>query len=98
MGDTTSTVYLNLKTCSCRIWDISSIPYKHVMSAIYCNRERPEAYVDDVYSKKTFLAVYDHVFNSIPSKHEWKRTDLPDIEPNIVRNPIGRPKKRESKV
>lgn len=30
----------------------------------------------------------------VPSEEEWERTDFPDVHPNVVRKPAGRPKKK----
>lgn len=38
-GNYKSVVDLDAKTCSCRKWDISGIPCKHAVSAIFSNRQ-----------------------------------------------------------
>ncbi|XP_075661677.1 uncharacterized protein LOC142631394 [Castanea sativa] len=32
------------RTCTCRVWDLTGIPYKHGVTAIFVNREKPEDY------------------------------------------------------
>ena len=32
------------RTCSYRVWDLTGIPYKHGVAAIFVNREKPEDY------------------------------------------------------
>ena len=64
---TQNVVDLNNKSCSCRMWDLSGIPYKHAISAIYANKEKPESYVHAYYSTETYLAIYKHVIMPILS-------------------------------
>ena len=93
-GDTRNVVDLYKRTCSCRFWDLTGIPCKHAVSAIWTNREKPEDYVHHYYSKATYLAVYKHLINPVPSKDQWERTNFPDVHPNVVRKPAGRPRKQ----
>ncbi|XP_065858875.1 uncharacterized protein [Euphorbia lathyris] len=95
--DTTSVVDLGARTCSCRLWQLSGVPCKHVISAIYTNRERPESYVDRYFSKDVYLGEYSHVINPIPGPEEWVRTELPNIHPWVVKKPSGRPKKKRNR-
>lgn len=37
------------RTCSCRKWDTSSIPYKHGVTALGLQEENPEEYVHECY-------------------------------------------------
>ena len=71
------------KTCTCRVWDITGIPCKHAISAIFANRELPKASMDKFFLKDTYLTVYKHVINPVPSMEEWERTEYADIHPNI---------------
>ena len=91
---TQASVNLVERTCSCRMWDITGVPCKHAISAIYANRELPEAYVHKYFLKDIYLAIYNHVINPVPSKEEWECTGYGDIHPNIPRKPAGRPKKK----
>jgi len=29
------------RNCSCKVWDLIGIPYKHGVAAIFVNREKP---------------------------------------------------------
>ncbi|KAF2298590.1 hypothetical protein GH714_024236 [Hevea brasiliensis] len=77
------------------MWDLSRIPCKHSISAIYANEEKPEDYGHSYYLKYTCLAVYKHVRYPVPSKEEWERTKLNDIYPPIVRKTEQNPERRE---
>lgn len=91
--ETTHVVDLYVMSCTCRIWDLSGIPCKHAVAAIQMNREQPEKYVHEYYSKTTYLKTYNTYINPIPGKHEWVKTNLPSVLPPIIRRPPGRPKK-----
>ena len=93
-GDTRNVVDLAKRTCSCRFWDLTGIPCKHTVSAIWTNREKPEDYVHKYYSKATYMAVYKHLIMPVPSKDQWETSNFPDVHPNMVRKPAGRPKKK----
>ena len=38
---TSSVVDLSTRSCSYKVWDLTGIPYKHAVSTIYTNREKP---------------------------------------------------------
>ena len=37
------------RTCSCRAWDLTEIPCKHGVAAIFVNREKPKDYTHPCY-------------------------------------------------
>ncbi|KAL2237311.1 UNVERIFIED_CONTAM: hypothetical protein Sindi_0922800, partial [Sesamum indicum] len=43
-------VDLSNHTCSCRKWELSGIPCKHAISAIFNQKDHPKDYIDDCYS------------------------------------------------
>ncbi|KAF2315942.1 hypothetical protein GH714_040737 [Hevea brasiliensis] len=58
------------------------------------HREQPEKYVYKYFHKDTYLAIYNYVLHPLPRQHDWEKTNLPDIQPAMVRKPADRPKKR----
>ena len=93
--DTQSCVNLADMSCSCRHWDLTGLLCKHAISAIHANRQTPEQFVHKYFLKETYLAVYTHIINPVPSKEEWEKIEYLDIVPNIPRKPAGRPKKKQ---
>ena len=49
-------VDLTKKECSCRIWDLTGIPCKHGIAAIYKNLEHSEDYLHDCYLKDVYIS------------------------------------------
>ncbi|KAL8554723.1 hypothetical protein ACS0TY_002785 [Phlomoides rotata] len=54
------TVDISQKSCSCRRWDLTGIPYRHAISAIWCRNEDPESYVHHHYNVKAYKRAYAH--------------------------------------
>ncbi|KAL6134417.1 hypothetical protein ACLB2K_066648 [Fragaria x ananassa] len=94
---TKNVVDLRLRTCSCRRWDLTGIPCKHAVSAIYWKREAPEDYVAECYSKKTYMAIYSNFIYPINSIDMWSRCEGPAILPPSYSRMPGRPKSTKRK-
>ncbi|XP_004305302.1 PREDICTED: uncharacterized protein LOC101297363 [Fragaria vesca subsp. vesca] len=94
---TKNVVDLRLRTCSCRRWDLTGIPCKHAVSAIYWKRESPEDYVAECYSKKTYMAIYSNFIYPINSTDMWSRCEGPTILPPSYSRMPGRPKSTKRK-
>ncbi|KAA8518219.1 hypothetical protein F0562_015693 [Nyssa sinensis] len=46
------------KTCNCRRWDITGVPYAYVVAAILLYKDIHEKFVDLYYHKETYLRAY----------------------------------------
>ena len=59
---------VNLKRnfCICRVWDLTGIPCKHGVAAIYKNLERPEDYVHAYFRKDAYVAAYKEMITPLP--------------------------------
>lgn len=86
-------VNINARTCGCYSWQLTGIPCKHAISAIYQEKQLPEQYVHEYYKKEAYLRTYSHMVYPVPKEHGWTRTDSPDINPPRFRKQAGRPKK-----
>lgn len=93
-GGSQRSVDLSSQTCTCRMWQLSGLPCKHAVAAIFSNREEPKKYMHQYFSKATFLNVFKNLYNPLPSQEEWETTPYPNIHPWVVRKPPGRPKKK----
>ena len=71
-------VKLELKTCSCRLWQVSGKPCKHALAFIAkLSREvRMDDFVHDYFSVDKLRKAYSGVFNPMTSKHFWQHVDL----------------------
>ena len=49
------------RTCSCWIWDLTRIPYKHGICSIFNNLEKVEGYVHPCYLRESYLETYKEI-------------------------------------
>ncbi|KAM5559741.1 hypothetical protein ABKV19_021095, partial [Rosa sericea] len=85
------------RTCSCRRWDLTGIPCKHAVAAIYGKRENPDDYVASCYLKKTYSSIYNHLIQPVNSMDMWSTSeDQAILPPRYSRQP-GRPKTKRIK-
>ena len=54
------------RTCSCRAWDLTGIPYKHEVAVIFVNCEKPEDYTHPCYYKDAFVETYKTLIPPMP--------------------------------
>ncbi|XP_012845398.1 PREDICTED: uncharacterized protein LOC105965402 [Erythranthe guttata] len=91
-------VNLETRTCTCRMWDVSGIPCKHVVSAIYLNKHQPEDYVHSCYTRDAYLATYNFQVFPVPGEHDYLKSGLPQLLPPVIKKQAGRPKKKRNKT
>ncbi|WOL20552.1 hypothetical protein Cni_G29357 [Canna indica] len=90
-------VNLNSRTCSCRHWDLSSIPYNHAIACITWLKEEPDNYIDNYYKKNTYLKAYEFLLQPLMGKDTWPPVDEPNVLPPPVKKMSGRPKKKRKR-
>ncbi|KAL0405685.1 UNVERIFIED_CONTAM: hypothetical protein Slati_3882400 [Sesamum latifolium] len=89
-------VDLEMRTCSCRIWQLSGIPCKHACSAIFNQNLQPEDMVHPYYNIETYKQVYEPAILPISGETLWTETGfIPPLLPNFGRGP-GRPPEQET--
>lgn len=49
------------RTCSCRKWDLTGIPCFHGYQAILSINVETESYVDDCFTKTTYMRAYSYL-------------------------------------
>jgi len=62
---------LQLKTCSCRRWDLTGVPCRHASAAILFLKKSPHDFVHVAYRKSTFLEAYKDGILPVPDQSEW---------------------------
>ena len=75
------TVDLEEKKCSCRKWDITSIPCYHAIFCIFFNREDAKNYVNACYKRTTCIDCYDPIKEPINGQNMWRPSGLPPVQP-----------------
>ncbi|XP_021750443.1 uncharacterized protein LOC110716118 [Chenopodium quinoa] len=86
------------KSCTCYRWELIGIPCAHAWVVIIKKRLRPENFVDDFYSKESYLQAYTPSIRPMPGMKQWeKRTDLLQPIPPVMRKMPGRPSLKKRK-
>ena len=79
-------------TCTCREWQLSGIPCKHAICAIYATHKHPEQFVSNWYHKETFLKAYSCAIYPMQGKDGWQKLNKGVILPPPYKAKVGRPK------
>ncbi|XP_012849451.1 PREDICTED: uncharacterized protein LOC105969249 [Erythranthe guttata] len=87
------TVDIRAKSCSCRRWDLTGIPCKHAISAIWCRHEDPEQYVHHCYSVDSYKRAYENSISPINGPEFWPQCTLQPPLPPMYTEKAGRPQK-----
>ncbi|CAM8878345.1 unnamed protein product [Rhodiola kirilowii] len=85
---------LALRSCTCRIWDLTGIPCSHACAAIRHMRGNPIDYAHQSYRKSEFLKAYEPYISPIPGPSEWPRQEGEDVLPPWYKRQAGRPRRR----
>ncbi|XP_061999138.1 uncharacterized protein LOC133716443 [Rosa rugosa] len=84
-------IALDLRTCTCKRWDISGLPCGHAIAAIYSKGLSPDAFVDECFTKEKYMKAYEPIMHPITGVKEWEIINRP-IAPPLYRRQPGRPK------
>ncbi|KAK9078780.1 hypothetical protein SSX86_002838 [Deinandra increscens subsp. villosa] len=97
-------VDVDLKTCSCRKWELTGIPCRHAVAVNWeMARYRlevgiPETWVSEVYWLDTWKKVYAHTIDPINGRDMWPQSACPTtLVPPKHHKQVGRPKKARKK-
>ncbi|XP_042009287.1 uncharacterized protein LOC121757892 [Salvia splendens] len=83
------------RTCTCRLWQISGIPFVHVTTSILKYKHPLIDYVSAFYSRSSMAALYEHVLYPINGMENWSRSsDVGfELDPPNTKRQCGRPRK-----
>ncbi|KAG5570579.1 hypothetical protein H5410_060345, partial [Solanum commersonii] len=85
------------RTCSCRVWQLRGIPCAHVVAGLYFKKFSLYDYIDNFYSKETYLGTYANVIEPLTNMEIWLVSTNLTIEPPEITNMPGRPPKARRK-
>ncbi|GKB70519.1 mutator type transposase, partial [Tanacetum coccineum] len=92
------------KTCSCRKWELTGMPCKHAVAALWDRDGNksdvgiPESWVHACYWLVTWKKVYSYKINPLNGKDLWKKHLCPNtLTPPKFHPRIGRPPKKRKK-
>jgi len=94
-------VNLELKTCSCRVWQVTGKPCSHALAFIAkLSREvQMDEFVHEYFSVVRFRKTYAGTFTPMTSKDQWPKVDLGyKIQKPKLRRKPGRPRKSRIKA
>ena len=90
-------VNLTRKCCTCRVWDLTGIPSKHDVTAIYKNLERTKDYMQVCYRKDVYMTAYKEIITLLPGQDKWVETNQPALVAPIVYKPPSKPPMKRKK-
>ncbi|GJW94568.1 mutator type transposase [Tanacetum coccineum] len=97
-------VNMDRRVCSCRKWELTGIPCKDVVAAIYNMSENlvgvgiSEQWVHAAYRLETWAHVYSFKVNQCNGRDMWLVVEsITVIIPPLYKPPIGRPPKKRKK-
>lgn len=96
-GIRTFPINLEASTGGCRKWDLTGLPFKHVVCAIYKAKGHPEDYDADFFKKPMYIETHNETVYPVPGKHDWVKTEYEDINPPVFLVHPGRKKKNRRK-
>ncbi|XP_049414752.1 uncharacterized protein LOC125877524 [Solanum stenotomum] len=91
-GEDKHTVNLQLKRCTCRVWDLTGIPCSHAIKALIYQKKNPMSEVHWWYSKEAYMLVYMHKLQPVRGEKFWKVKPEHAMEPPEIHKMVGRPK------
>ncbi|KAL4555620.1 hypothetical protein LXL04_038244 [Taraxacum kok-saghyz] len=97
-------VDMDARECSCRKWELTGIPCKHVIAVLYDKADNGEnvgelyTYVNRVHWLETWIAAYSFKIDPIKGRIMWPISDSPmKITPPKHHTQPGRPKRKRRK-
>ncbi|PHT52101.1 hypothetical protein CQW23_06563 [Capsicum baccatum] len=91
-------VNINVKTCTCKLWDLQQFPCTHALAALRAQRlpnygERVYNVCSPYYSADFHKLAYSEIINPIPPEKQWDRVRESIINPPLVKSKKGPRKK-----
>lgn len=90
-------VNLSTRSCTCKKWELTGIPCPHAFACLVKRRQNPEDFVDEYYSKATYIKAYSTHVRPMPGMSQWEKSDMPKPLPPVHRKMRGRPSKKKRK-
>ncbi|XP_074314469.1 uncharacterized protein LOC141649686 [Silene latifolia] len=88
-------VNLGNRTCSCRHWELSGLPCPHAIVCIRDQREEELDYVDEAYTKATYVKAFEHAIAAMPGYQDWEKVGQVSPLPPPFKKMPGRPKMKK---
>ncbi|KAH0689409.1 hypothetical protein KY289_016767 [Solanum tuberosum] len=74
---------LNRK-CSCRKWNLTGLPCKHAISAIWAKNDEINSYIDDCYKVETYRRINEFAILPMNGQSMWpQHENIPPLPPRV---------------
>ncbi|XP_071738607.1 uncharacterized protein [Rutidosis leptorrhynchoides] len=87
-----------MRTCSCRMWQLSGIPCPHACSVIFALNKSPEDYIPNWFRKEMYMRAYSTYLKPVGGMSTWVPNALNKPLPPKPRIMPGRPKKKRTRA
>ena len=82
-----------LRSCGCRVWDITGIPCIHACSVISFLHENVESYVNEYYTLEKYKLAHSFDIPPLNGENMWPEAEGYKVTPPPAKKMPGRPKK-----
>jgi hypothetical protein len=86
------------KTCDCRRWQLTGIPWRISLSCLRHERIPAESTLPNCYSTEAFNRAYGFNIWPCSDRSQWEKVNGTDIQPPKYEKKAGRPKKSRRKA
>ncbi|XP_057803580.1 uncharacterized protein LOC131018908 [Salvia miltiorrhiza] len=86
-------VNIPVRTCTCRVWDLTGIPCTHGLAVIKYLNDDASDFVHEYYTVSKYLQPYKYALEPLNGPLHWPQCEGSVIKPPTVKNMPGRPKK-----
>ncbi|KAJ9561399.1 hypothetical protein OSB04_006559 [Centaurea solstitialis] len=87
-----------LRTCTCRMWQLSGVPCPHAVAAIFYLHKLPEDYVPHWFKRDLYKVTYSYHLQPVQGMNQWAPNPLNKPLPPKPRIMPGRPKKKRKRA
>ncbi|XP_019155422.1 PREDICTED: uncharacterized protein LOC109152282 [Ipomoea nil] len=90
---------IGARTCSCRKWDLTGIPCRHAICALWVKYGKAPLhdYVHSCYTVDNYKQAYSGCIHPMSGPQEWPKTDREPPLPPLFTKKVGRPRKLRKK-
>ncbi|GAV88696.1 hypothetical protein CFOL_v3_32118, partial [Cephalotus follicularis] len=80
------------KYCSRQEWNISGLPFWHVVACVPRTMGKLEDLCDEYFSIKSYLETYETIIHPLPEANIDAHNDIEKLQPPPFKRPAGRPR------
>ncbi|RYQ85537.1 uncharacterized protein [Arachis hypogaea] len=85
-------VNLHQRTCTCNVWQLTGMPCRHAVAAMYKIRLKPEEFVHKWLTMQSIRDTYKHCIKPVNSEEYWIPSTAVPCDPPPIKRPTCCPK------